>query len=89
MLSTLSRVRDAAPHPTIAHGKYLISPLTKLLENGWHACSVSIRSGSGSATTDRVVRFTRLFDCRLAAAEYARQEGMHWIGAGASGGRPA
>ncbi len=66
--------------PTITAGKYLISPLLKALENGWYACSVSIRSGSGSSTTDRVVRLTRLFRDRLAAADYARAEGLQWIG---------
>lgn len=62
-------------------GKYLISPLTRALEGGWVACSVSIRSGSGSGTTDRVVRLTRLFRDHLAAAEYAVAEGLRWIGA--------
>lgn len=61
-------------------GKYLISPLTRALDNGWFACSVSIRSGSGSATTDRVVRLTRLFRDRLAAADYAVSEGLQWVG---------
>ena len=74
-------------HPTLTVGKYLISPLTKLLENGWFACSVSIRAGSGRGTTDRVVRLTRLFRDRVAAAEYAMHEGLQWIGApGASRG---
>jgi len=63
-------------------GKYLISPLVKLLENGWYASSVSIRSGSGSGTTDRVVRLTKLFQSQLQAAEYALQEGLQWIGMG-------
>lgn len=67
-------------HPTRTVGKYLISPLTKLLEDGWFACSVSIRAGSGRGTTDRVVRLTRLFRDRVAAAEYAMQEGLQWIG---------
>lgn len=75
-------------NPTTHHprtiGKYLVSPLTKALENGWYACSVSIRSGSGRGTTDRVVRLTRLFRDRVAAAEYALEEGLRWI---ASGGR--
>ena len=65
---------------TLTVGKYLISPLVKALENGWYACSVSIRSGSGTSTTDRVVRLTRLFRDRLAAADYARAEGLQWIG---------
>jgi hypothetical protein len=70
-------------------GKYLISPLTKPLENGWWACSVSIRSGSGRATTDRVVRLTKLFRDRWAAAEYALGEGLQWIGAPRIAARPA
>jgi len=68
-------------HRPLTVGKYLISPLTKALENGWFACSVSIRSGSGRATTDRVLRLTRLFRDPGAGADYARNEGLQWIGA--------
>ena len=64
----------------ITAGKYLISPLVKLLENGWYAASVSIRSGSGSGTHDRVLRLTRLFRSKLAAVQYATAEGLQWIG---------
>ena len=64
----------------ITVGKYLISPLTRLLENGWYAASVSIRSGSGSGTHDRVLRLTRLFRSKLAAVSYATAEGLRWIG---------
>lgn len=64
----------------ITVGRYLISPITKLLGNGWYACSVSIRSGSGSSTHDRVLRLTRLFQTRLAAVRYATAEGLQWIG---------
>ncbi|HVZ44238.1 MAG TPA: hypothetical protein VHA82_10555 [Ramlibacter sp.] len=71
-------------HTNTRLGKYLISPLTKALENGWFACSVSIRSGAGSMTTDRVLRLTRLFRDRCVAAEYARSEGLQWIRAGTS-----
>ena len=66
-------------------GKYLVSPLIKVLENGWFACSVSIRSGCGSATTDRILRLTRLFRCHTQAASYAHAEGLQWISAS---GRP-
>ena len=65
---------------TITVGKYLISPLIRMLENGWYACSVSIRSGSGSGTHDRVLRLTRLFQDQLAAVRYATAEGLQWIG---------
>jgi hypothetical protein len=54
--------------------------LTKLLENGWYASSVSIRSGSGSGTHDRVLRLTRLCRTKLAALRYATAEGLQWIG---------
>ena len=64
----------------ITVGKYLISPLPKQLDNGWWASSVSIRSGAGSGTHDRVLRLTRLFRDKLAAAEYAIAEGLQWIG---------
>jgi hypothetical protein len=62
-------------------GKYLVSPLTKALENGWFACSVSIRSGSGRGTTDRVLRLIPLFRDRSSAAQYAHAEALQWIGA--------
>ena len=66
----------------ITVGKYLISPITKALENGWYACSVSIRSGAstGSGRHDRVLRLTRLFRSQIAAARHATQEGLQWIG---------
>ena len=55
---------------------------------GGYGCSVSIRSGSGSGTTDRVVRLPRRFQDRLAAAAYALEEGLRWISA-SPGLRPA
>ncbi len=64
--------------PTIV-GHYLISPLTRTLDSGLFACSVSIRSGSGSGTTDRVLRLMRQFRSRRAAAAYARDEGLSWL----------
>jgi hypothetical protein len=73
------KIQNKNPQPMTV-GKYLISPLVKSLENGWFASSVSIRSGSGTGTTDRVVRLTKLFQTQLQAAEYALQEGLQWIG---------
>lgn len=67
--------------PNVTVGKYLISPLVKLLENGWYVASVSIRSGSGSGTHDRVLRLSRLFRDRVAAIQYATAEGLSWVGA--------
>jgi hypothetical protein len=85
--SPVGRAQDLAmdSRDTITVGKYLISPLTKMLANGWYACSVSIRSGSGSGTHDRVLRLTRLFRSRLSAVAYATTEGVRWIGERAHG----
>ena len=40
-------------HTNTTVGKYLVSPLTKVLDDGRFAASVSIRSGSGSGTHHR------------------------------------
>ncbi len=63
----------------IAVGKYLVSPLAKPQETGGYAASVSIRSGQGSATHDRVMRFTGLFDSAAAALHYATENALAWI----------
>ena len=64
----------------ITIGRYLLSPLTRPLDNGRYASSLSIRSGSGRGTTDRVLRFIKTFRSDAAAAEYALAEGRQWIG---------
>jgi hypothetical protein len=60
-------------------GKYLVSPLTKRLPDSRYAASVSIRSGRGTGTHDRVLRLAPLFHCRDAASRYALDEGMAWL----------
>ena len=50
--------------------------------------SVSIRTGRGSATHDRVMRFTPLFDTPQAALRYATDQGLAWIGAPAAEPQP-
>jgi hypothetical protein len=62
---------------SITAGRYLISPITKRLENGWYACSFSIRSCCGAH--DRVLRPTRLSQNKLAAVRYGIAEGLKWI----------
>ena len=67
-------------HPTqMAVGKYLVSPLAKPQGEGRYAASVSIRSGKGSATHDRVMRFTGLFDSAASALQYATEHALGWI----------
>ncbi|MFZ9233364.1 MAG: hypothetical protein ACO226_03590, partial [Hylemonella sp.] len=52
-------------------GKYLVSPLSRLSESGRYLASVSIRSGSGRGTYDRVFRFVPQFDTQEGALQYA------------------
>lgn len=60
-------------------GKYLVSPLSKRLDDGRFAASVSIRSGRGRGMHDRVMRFTPSFGCDTAALNYAAQQGVIWV----------
>ena len=66
-------------HNKLAVGKYLVSPLAKPQGSGGFAASVSIRSGSGSATHDRVMRFTGIFDSAASAVQYATEHALSWI----------
>lgn len=66
------------PHNSVVVGKYLVSPLAKQLDDGDYAASVSIRSGRGSTTYDRVMRLPLRFKCRDAAARYATELGVAW-----------
>ena len=63
----------------MAVGKYLVSPLAKPHGEGRYAASVSIRSGQGSATYDRVMRFSGLFDSAALALQYATEHALGWI----------
>lgn len=60
-------------------GKYRISPLSKRLDDGRYAASVSIRSGRGRGMHDRVMRFTPSFGCDASALNYATQQGVIWV----------
>jgi hypothetical protein len=64
---------------TFSVGKYLVSPLTRLTDAGQYAASLSIRSGSGTSTHDRVFRFVPQFDTRAGARRYAIEQGMTWL----------
>jgi len=66
-------------HTSIAVGKYLVSPLAKKQGEGHYAASVSIRSGHGSGTHDRVLRFSGFFDSAAAAVQYATEHALRWI----------
>ena len=64
---------------SIAVGKYLVSPLIRHTDNGDFAASVSIRSGRGSGTHDRVMRFTPRFTSHAQALRYATEQGLGWV----------
>jgi hypothetical protein len=60
-------------------GKYLVSPLTHATDGGRYRASVSIRSGRGSMTHDRVLRLLPVFSSSEDAAQYATAQGLAWI----------
>ena len=61
-------------------GKYLLSPDFELTSSGQYAASLSIRSGHGSGTHDRVFRFVPEFRSAQAAISYALEQGQRWVG---------
>jgi hypothetical protein len=65
-------------HHNISLGRFLISPLTRQLDDGRYTASVSIRSGQGQATHDRVLRFVPTFDNAADAARFATSQGLNW-----------
>jgi hypothetical protein len=66
-------------HSPITMGKYRIAACPRQLESGQFAAQVSIASGRGSASTDRVIRFHDAFTSQEAAASYAIEQGIDWV----------
>ena len=60
-------------------GKYRIEPCSRALPNGTFGAQVSVASGRGSASTDRVMRFVPEFATPDAANQYALNEGLLWV----------
>lgn len=60
-------------------GRFELSPMSRRTECGHYAASLSIRSGRGSGTHDRVYRFTPLFRSAGAAARYALAQGQEML----------
>lgn len=63
----------------MAVGRYLLSTLVRPLDDGGFTAGVSIRSGQGSACTDRVIRFKGSFPSEPAAHRYAHAQGLQWV----------
>jgi hypothetical protein len=60
-------------------GKYLITPLSRAGENGRYSATVSIRSGEGSGTSDRIYTFEADFGTREDALLHAAAQGRLWL----------
>jgi hypothetical protein len=63
----------------ITMGKYRIAACPLKLPCGQFAARVSIASGRGSASTDRVMRFHDEFATHDAAARYSVAQGIDWV----------
>lgn len=61
-------------------GRALVSPLTSRLDDGRYSAAVSIRTGRGQATHDRVLRFVPAFDTPQAAIRYATEQACGRLG---------
>lgn len=59
-------------------GRFRVSAMAQAREGGGFDALVSIRSGNGMASVDRVMRFTPQFQSSKAALRYARAEGLAW-----------
>lgn len=67
-----------SPSP-ITLGKYRIAACPHSQTDGRFAAQVSIASGRGSASTDRVMRFIDDFPTYEEAARYAMAQGLSWV----------
>lgn len=76
--TTHKPLKTTAPTPV---GKYLVSTLVRPAQTGGYTAGVSIRSGRGSASTDRVMHFHRHFNSAPAAHRYAHAQGIEWVAA--------
>lgn len=78
MIHTTTAISTTRLSP-LTLGKYRIAACPRPLPGGLFAAQVSIASGSGSASTDRVMRFVDEFTTHDAAADYAIAQGIDWV----------
>ena len=76
--STTTTTVPTRPSP-LTLGKYRIAACSRPLPGGYFAAQVSIASGSGSASTARLLRFDSAFRTHDAAADYALAQGIDWV----------
>jgi hypothetical protein len=63
----------------VTMGKYRIAACPEKLPCGQYAAQVSIASGRGSASTDRVMRFHDEFATHDAASRFSITQGIDWV----------
>ena len=69
-------------------GKYLVSSSARRDLGGHYTASLAIRSGRGSMTHERVMRFDPHFDSHDAALGFAQAQAAAWIGERNPGHQP-
>ena len=62
-----------------AVGDFRITPLSRLQDAGHHTALLSIRTGQGSQTHDRVYTFKPEFKTQHSALMYAAAQGRYWL----------
>lgn len=60
-------------------GKYQLTPSAEITTSGSYTASLSIRSGCGTGTHDRVFRFLPRFGTAAAAKHYAIEQGKSYV----------
>jgi hypothetical protein len=79
MIHTTATTTTTKSFSPLTLGKYRIAACPRALPGGRFGAQVSIASGQGSATTDRVMRFVDDFATHDAAARFAVAQGIHWV----------
>ena len=65
---------------TFISGRYCITPFVNLHPQVGFTAQLSIRSGHGMASHDRVFTFSPLFRSKAAALRYALHHAHQWLG---------
>ena len=60
-------------------GRYALTPTAAMTASGSYTAPLSIRSGKGSCSHDRVFRFIPLFRSPAAAIRYAIEQGKSYL----------
>lgn len=71
--------------PTICLDGFAVTPMSRATDAGTYTSAVSIRSGRGQASHDRVFRFTPQFSQPAQALAYAEGQARHWLRSGRPG----